>query len=123
MGTSQVFSVEGQRAVLPAWYTSHSQKKPYVSWMLSKRSAPFQVRRGQGLRGQEMEGAKVTMEVVLVVPMMGGRLWCPLWDAHDGMTLVVPMQGRCPQWASARDGGNHLVAHSGKCPMARTWCP
>ncbi|KAF4793489.1 endothelial cell adhesion molecule [Turdus rufiventris] len=43
VGTSQVFSVEGQRAVLPAWYTSHSQKKPYVSWILSKRSAPFQI--------------------------------------------------------------------------------
>lgn len=113
VGSSLVFCVEGQQAVLPAWYTSHSQKKPYVSWMLNKSPAPFQVRRGQGLQGQEMEGGKVTVEGVLMVPVMGGRLWCPLCDAHDGMTLVVPMQGRCPQWASAHDRGNHMVAHSG----------
>ncbi|XP_065508103.1 endothelial cell-selective adhesion molecule-like isoform X2 [Caloenas nicobarica] len=44
VGTGSVFSVEGQRAVLPAWYTSRSQKKPYVTWLLDKDDAdPFQV--------------------------------------------------------------------------------
>ncbi|XP_055675517.1 endothelial cell-selective adhesion molecule isoform X2 [Falco peregrinus] len=44
VGTSLVFSVEGQQAVLPAWYTSHSQKKPYITWLLNKEDAgPFQI--------------------------------------------------------------------------------
>ncbi|XP_009467884.1 PREDICTED: endothelial cell-selective adhesion molecule [Nipponia nippon] len=44
VGTSSVFSVEGQQAVLPAWYTSRSQKKPYVTWLLDKEDAdPFQI--------------------------------------------------------------------------------
>ncbi|XP_051494489.1 endothelial cell-selective adhesion molecule-like isoform X2 [Apus apus] len=44
VGTGAVFSVEGQQAVLPAWFTSHSQKKPYVTWLLDKEDAdPFQV--------------------------------------------------------------------------------
>lgn len=50
VGTSLVLSVEGQQAVLPAWYTSHSQNEPYVTWMLNKNPGPFQVRRGQGLQ-------------------------------------------------------------------------
>ncbi|XP_068850984.1 endothelial cell-selective adhesion molecule [Aphelocoma coerulescens] len=43
VGTSLVFSVEGQQAVLPAWYTSNSLNKPYVTWMLNKNAGPFQV--------------------------------------------------------------------------------
>ncbi|XP_014816531.1 PREDICTED: endothelial cell-selective adhesion molecule [Calidris pugnax] len=44
VGTSSVFSVEGQQAVLPAWYPSRSQKQPYVTWMLDKEDAkPFQI--------------------------------------------------------------------------------
>ncbi|XP_010579775.1 PREDICTED: endothelial cell-selective adhesion molecule [Haliaeetus leucocephalus] len=44
VGTGSVFSVEGQQAVLPAWYTSRSQKKPYVTWLLNKDDAvPFQI--------------------------------------------------------------------------------
>ncbi|KAM6400321.1 endothelial cell-selective adhesion molecule-like isoform 3-T3 [Rhynochetos jubatus] len=44
VGTGSVFSVEGQQAVLPAWYTSHSQKKPYITWLLRKEDAdPFQI--------------------------------------------------------------------------------
>ncbi|KAM8989536.1 endothelial cell-selective adhesion molecule isoform 2-T2 [Guaruba guarouba] len=44
VGTGSVFSVEGQQAVLPAWYTSHSQRKPYVTWLLDKEHAdPFQI--------------------------------------------------------------------------------
>ncbi|XP_054658852.1 endothelial cell-selective adhesion molecule isoform X3 [Grus americana] len=44
VGTSSVFSVEGQQVVLPAWYTSRSQKKPYVTWLLDKEDAdPFQI--------------------------------------------------------------------------------
>ncbi|KAM6238412.1 LOW QUALITY PROTEIN: endothelial cell-selective adhesion molecule [Porphyrio hochstetteri] len=44
VGTGSVFSVEGQRAVLPAWYTSHSQKKPYVTWLLQREdTVPFQI--------------------------------------------------------------------------------
>ncbi|XP_058713187.1 endothelial cell-selective adhesion molecule [Poecile atricapillus] len=43
VGTSLVFSVEGQQAVLPAWYTSHSQNKPYITWMLNKNAGPFQI--------------------------------------------------------------------------------
>ncbi|CAM9870858.1 unnamed protein product [Bubo scandiacus] len=44
VGTGLVFSVEGQRVVLPAWYTSHSQKKPYITWLLDKEDAdPFQI--------------------------------------------------------------------------------
>ncbi|KAM9657411.1 endothelial cell-selective adhesion molecule [Morphnus guianensis] len=44
VGTGSVFSVEGQQAVLPAWYTSRSQKKPYVTWLLDKDDAdPFQI--------------------------------------------------------------------------------
>ncbi|XP_059685709.1 endothelial cell-selective adhesion molecule [Gavia stellata] len=44
VGTGSVFSVEGQQAVLPAWYTSRSQKKPYVTWLLDKEDAdPFQI--------------------------------------------------------------------------------
>ncbi|XP_069737989.1 endothelial cell-selective adhesion molecule [Phaenicophaeus curvirostris] len=44
VGTGSVFSVEGERVVLPAWYTSHSQKKPYVTWLLDKEDAdPFQI--------------------------------------------------------------------------------
>lgn len=47
MGTGSVFSVEGQGVVLPAWYTSRSQKKPYVTWLLDKADAdPFQVTGG-----------------------------------------------------------------------------
>lgn len=50
VGTGSVFSVEGQQAVLPAWYTSRSQKKPYVTWLLDKDDAdPFQVRGGEGI--------------------------------------------------------------------------
>uniref|UniRef100_G1MQ57 Endothelial cell adhesion molecule n=1 Tax=Meleagris gallopavo TaxID=9103 RepID=G1MQ57_MELGA len=36
VGTGSVYSVEGEGAVLPAWYTSSSQKKPYISWILKK---------------------------------------------------------------------------------------
>ncbi|XP_074417115.1 endothelial cell-selective adhesion molecule-like isoform X1 [Larus michahellis] len=44
VGTGSVFSVEGQQAVLPAWYTSRSQKKPYITWLLDKEDAdPFQI--------------------------------------------------------------------------------
>ncbi|XP_074704764.1 LOW QUALITY PROTEIN: endothelial cell-selective adhesion molecule [Strix aluco] len=44
VGTGSVFSVEGQQVVLPAWYTSHSQKKPYITWLLDKEDAdPFQI--------------------------------------------------------------------------------
>ncbi|XP_030146956.4 endothelial cell-selective adhesion molecule [Taeniopygia guttata] len=43
VGTSLVLSVEGQQAVLPAWYTSHSQNEPYVTWMLNKNPGPFQI--------------------------------------------------------------------------------
>ncbi|KAJ7415971.1 Endothelial cell-selective adhesion molecule [Willisornis vidua] len=46
VGTSSVFSVEGQQAVLPIWYTSHSQKKPYIIWVLQKEDAnPYQILR------------------------------------------------------------------------------
>ncbi|XP_057897166.1 endothelial cell-selective adhesion molecule-like [Melospiza georgiana] len=43
VGTSLVFSVEGQQAVLPVWYSSHSHKEPYITWMLNKKPAPFQI--------------------------------------------------------------------------------
>ncbi|XP_068023373.1 endothelial cell-selective adhesion molecule-like isoform X2 [Melanerpes formicivorus] len=44
VGTDSVLSVEGQQVVLPAWYTSHSRKKPYVTWLLNKDDAdPFQI--------------------------------------------------------------------------------
>lgn len=44
VGTGSVYSVEGEGAVLPAWYTSSSQKKPYISWILKKAAAEhFQV--------------------------------------------------------------------------------
>ncbi|XP_059723023.1 LOW QUALITY PROTEIN: endothelial cell-selective adhesion molecule [Haemorhous mexicanus] len=43
VGTSLVFSVEGQQAVLPVWYTSNSQNEPYITWMLNKKPAPFQI--------------------------------------------------------------------------------
>ncbi|KAM6370448.1 endothelial cell-selective adhesion molecule-like isoform 2-T2 [Pluvialis apricaria] len=44
VGTGSVFSVEGQQVVLPAWYTSRSQKKPYITWLLDKEDAdPFQI--------------------------------------------------------------------------------
>ncbi|XP_027753612.1 endothelial cell-selective adhesion molecule [Empidonax traillii] len=44
VGTGSVFAVEGQQAVLPVWYTSHSQKKPYITWLLDKENAgPFQI--------------------------------------------------------------------------------
>lgn len=44
MGTSVVFSVEGQRAVLPAWYTSHSQDKPFITWTLKRNNGDrFQI--------------------------------------------------------------------------------
>ncbi|XP_068028073.1 endothelial cell-selective adhesion molecule isoform X1 [Anomalospiza imberbis] len=43
VGTSLVLSVEGQQAVLPAWYTSHSQNEPYITWMLNKNPGPFQI--------------------------------------------------------------------------------
>lgn len=133
VGTSLVFSVEGQQAVLPAWYTSHSQNEPYVTWMLNKNAGPFQVRRWRG------PSWEVTMEGMLVVPIMGGRSWCQPWgsghsahggrmpvmggsswcppcDVHDGMKLMVPVQGRCPQWVSAHEWGNLMVASRGKCP-------
>lgn len=52
VGTRAVFSVEGQEAVLPAWYTSRSQKKPYVTWLLDKEDGgPFQVSGGGGEGG------------------------------------------------------------------------
>lgn len=71
MGTGSVFSVEGQQVVLPAWYTSHSQRKPYVTWLLDKEHAdPFQVRReGRWLR----EAHGVHEGEVTVV---GRSLWC-----------------------------------------------
>ncbi|XP_068772998.1 endothelial cell-selective adhesion molecule [Struthio camelus] len=44
VASGSVFSVEGQQAVLPVWYTSQSQKKPYVTWLLHKPDAdPFQI--------------------------------------------------------------------------------
>ncbi|KAM4885587.1 endothelial cell-selective adhesion molecule isoform 2-T2 [Sylvia borin] len=43
VGTRLVFSVEGQQAVLPAWYDSHSQNEPYVNWFLNKNAASFQI--------------------------------------------------------------------------------
>ncbi|XP_064490504.1 endothelial cell-selective adhesion molecule [Pseudopipra pipra] len=44
VGTDSVFAVEGQQAVLPVWYTSHSQEKPYILWLLHKGNAsPFQI--------------------------------------------------------------------------------
>uniref|UniRef100_A0A8V1A2Y6 Endothelial cell adhesion molecule n=1 Tax=Gallus gallus TaxID=9031 RepID=A0A8V1A2Y6_CHICK len=44
VGTGSVYSVEGEGAVLPAWYTSSSQKRPYISWMLKKAAAKqFQI--------------------------------------------------------------------------------
>lgn len=49
VGTSSVFAVEGQRAVLPVWYTSPSQKQPFIVWLLDQKDrAPFQVRGGEG---------------------------------------------------------------------------
>lgn len=79
VGTSLVFSVEGQQAVLPAWYTSKSQNKPYVVWMLNKNAGPFQVRRRQRLQDRRWRGTswEVTMEGVLVVPMTGGKIMVP----------------------------------------------
>lgn len=47
------------------------------------------------------------------VAIMEGASWCPPCDAHDGMALMVSMQGRCPQWVNAHDGGNLMVAHNG----------
>lgn len=99
VGTSLVFSVEGQQAVLPAWYTSKSQNKPYVVWMLNKNAGPFQVRRGQGLQDRRWRGTswEVTMEGVLVVPMMGGRLWCPpRGSGRSAHSERMPMMGRWP---------------------------
>lgn len=99
VGTSLVFSVEGQRAVLPVWYTSHSHKEPYITWMLNKKPAPFQVRRGQGLQDGRWRGPSwsVTMEGVMVVPMMGGRLWCPPWGSgHSACGGQMPMMMRWP---------------------------
>ncbi|XP_066190947.1 endothelial cell-selective adhesion molecule isoform X2 [Sylvia atricapilla] len=43
VGTRLVFSVEGQQAVLPAWYDSHSRNEPYVTWFLNKNAASFQI--------------------------------------------------------------------------------
>uniref|UniRef100_A0A8C5JEL5 Endothelial cell adhesion molecule n=1 Tax=Junco hyemalis TaxID=40217 RepID=A0A8C5JEL5_JUNHY len=43
VGTSLVLSVEGQPAVLPVWYSSQSQQEPYITWMLNKKPAPFQI--------------------------------------------------------------------------------
>ncbi|XP_064380434.1 endothelial cell-selective adhesion molecule isoform X1 [Dromaius novaehollandiae] len=44
VASGSVFAVEGRPAVLPVWYTSRSQKKPYVTWLLHKPDAdPFQI--------------------------------------------------------------------------------
>ncbi|XP_057238028.1 endothelial cell-selective adhesion molecule-like [Malurus melanocephalus] len=43
VATDSVVSVEGQPAVLPAWYTSHSSKTPYVIWMLERNTDRFQI--------------------------------------------------------------------------------
>ncbi|XP_062450632.1 endothelial cell-selective adhesion molecule isoform X2 [Rhea pennata] len=44
VASGSVSAVEGRRAVLPLWYTSRSQKKPYVTWALHKPDAsPFQI--------------------------------------------------------------------------------
>uniref|UniRef100_A0A8C9G3T5 Endothelial cell adhesion molecule n=1 Tax=Pavo cristatus TaxID=9049 RepID=A0A8C9G3T5_PAVCR len=56
VGTGSVYSVEGEGAVLPAWYTSSSQKKPYISWILKKAAAEhFQV---MGMSGGKRGGLK-----------------------------------------------------------------
>lgn len=43
------------------------------------------------------------------MPTMEGSSWCPPCDARDGVKFMVPVQGRCPQWASAREWGNVMV--------------
>lgn len=94
VGTSLVYSVEGQQAVLPVWYTSHSQNKPYVTWMLNKNAAHSQVRRGQGLQdggGQAGGSDGRTMEV----PMMGETFWSQPWGSgHSARGERMPMMGR-----------------------------
>lgn len=45
--------------------------------------------------------------------MMEGNSRCPPCGVHDGMKLMVPVQGRCPQWVSAHDGEKLMVAHNG----------
>lgn len=101
MGTSLVFSVEGQQAVLPAWYTSHSLEQPYVTWMLNKNAGPFQV-RGTGAAGQEMDGDKLGGD-------HGGD------GAHDGGKIMVPSMGEWPQWKDAHDGEVAVVEGSSWC--------
>lgn len=89
MGTSLVLSVEGQQAVLPVWYTSYSQDKPYVTWVLNKNAAPSQVRRGQGLQDGGLEGR-----------IMEGCWWRPRWGedygANHRVVAAVPMVEGCP---------------------------
>ncbi|XP_067166238.1 endothelial cell-selective adhesion molecule [Apteryx mantelli] len=44
VASGSVSAVEGQRAVLPVWYTSASRKTPYVTWLLHQAGAdPFQI--------------------------------------------------------------------------------
>lgn len=104
MGTGSVFSVEGQGVVLPAWYTSRSQKKPYVTWLLDKADAdPFQV--------------------------TGGTEWGGAYGAFNMGMLVLPtMWGGCPQWGGAPNGEMSMAptmvmeptgrdAHAGELPV------
>lgn len=104
VGTGSVFSVEGQRVVLPAWYTSRSQKKPYVTWLLDKADAdPFQV-----TGGTEWGGAygAFNMGDACVAHNVGG---CPHWGgAHNGEMSMVPTMVMEP---TGRD------AHAGELPM------
>ncbi|XP_038017201.1 endothelial cell-selective adhesion molecule-like isoform X2 [Motacilla alba alba] len=63
VGTSLVYSVEGQQAVLPVWYTSHSLKEPYITWMLNKEAAPIQI--------LSVMGGKVKVEETALKSRMG----------------------------------------------------
>lgn len=133
MGTGSVFSVEGQGVVLPAWYTSRSQKKPYVTWLLDKADAdPFQVTGGTewgGAYGAFNMGDACVAHNVGGVPTVGRcpqwrdvhgthdghgahREGCPCWGvARDGEMLGVPMMGRFLWWEDAPG------AHNGDVPM------
>ncbi|CAM5171619.1 unnamed protein product [Eretmochelys imbricata] len=39
VGQASISTIQGQRVVLPIWYTSTSQKSPYVSWVLERPGA------------------------------------------------------------------------------------
>ncbi|XP_026513663.1 endothelial cell-selective adhesion molecule [Terrapene carolina triunguis] len=39
VGQASISTIQGQRVVLPIWYTSISQSRPYVSWVLERPGA------------------------------------------------------------------------------------